>query len=373
LFRHLTDKTFISSTYGNPLLANIAMDLEINSYISGLPEGGYTPSREQKVQKTDLSGELLFDGNGYPVFVESPLSEWTKKIRPALGSDQYMKLLLELMKKDPKIEEYMDQLGSGGGLHGSNIGDHRHWSNDEGPEEGETEEEYHARTSREADSFNGMVDATLKDAVQRAIQTNQWGNTSKEIQQKILSLFEYTVPWQTVVRRFLGHSVPAEYRTTYNRINRRMPGLLPGRTVSYKPFFHIYIDQSGSVGDDMLTRFFSELTGLARNETFMVHYFDTSVKPGKVWKKGMSCPLDRELMGGTCFDAPTQHALESRCDGFFILTDGFAARPIAVPRSSRKRRAWIIGEGCPIPEWMSNFPQDVVVTLDNKSSELVNT
>jgi predicted metal-dependent peptidase len=186
----------------------------------------------------------------------------------------------------------------------------------------------------------------------------------------ILALFDFTVPWQTLVRRFLGVSVPANYRTTYNRINRRMPGILPGRTVSYKPYFHIYIDQSGSVGNEMLERFFGELTGLARNETFMVYYFDTVVKPGREWKKGMPCPLDRELAGGTCFNAPTEHALNSRnCDGFFILTDGFASRPIDVPRSSRKRRAWIIGEGCPVPEWMESF-DDLVVVLDQDSAQV---
>jgi len=101
----------------------------------------------------------------------------------------------------------------------------------------------------------------------------------------------------------------------------------------------VSIDQSGSVSDDMLTLFFSELNKLADVATFTVIPFDTRVADDKVyvWKKGENRKWERVMSGGTDFNPPTEYVNARSFDGHIVLTDMCAPKP----KSSKCQRMWM--------------------------------
>lgn len=406
IFEHCTSRNFLGTGLPHHVV-NIAMDLAINSHLHRLPRGCWKPGIRQEIIKRDALGQPVTDEAGNEVWEDSEFADFTEGLPSGKATEFYIRRMLEFMKKNPQAEEQLQKIqgqsggqgqqGQGGGQgqpgdqgdeqggqsgqgndegdgqeesegdgsgngdqqdkgpHGDNVGNHGGW-NEEG-------EDGSANGTDDSDGFGDRLREALRQAVKKCNST-QWGSTSAELRSTIEELLEVTIPWQQIVRKFINASVPAERTSTMKRLNRRYPWIHAGRRRNYRPKFHIYIDQSGSVGNEMLARFFSELNGLARHQEFHVFYFDTEIQEGAVWRKGSKCPLERKLGGGTCFHAPSKHANESDCDGYFILTDGYAPDP----GHSRKRRAWILGEECPVPEFLEGS-RDIVITLDEKSAK----
>ena len=115
-----------------------------------------------------------------------------------------------------------------------------------------------------------------------------------------------------------------------------------GRKTNRVAKIAISIDQSGSVDNDMLSKFFAELTKLADIAEFTVIPFDTRVDESLVyaWKKGESKKWERVMCGGTCFDAPTRYVNDRKFDGHIILTDMCAPKP----KKSKCQRMWMTTE-----------------------------
>ena len=147
------------------------------------------------------------------------------------------------------------------------------------------------------------------------------------------------VDWRKVLRYFVKTSQRADKRSTPRRLNKRYPRIHPGKRVRRQAKIAISIDQSGSVDDQMLSAFFSELNKLAEIADFTVIPFDTKVAIDKVydWKKGQSKKTERVLTGGTCFNAPTKYVNENGFDGHIVLTDLCAPKPIG----SKCQRMWM--------------------------------
>ena len=142
-----------------------------------------------------------------------------------------------------------------------------------------------------------------------------------------------------MLQYFIKTSRRANKRATVRRLNRKYPRIHAGRKVTRLANIAISIDQSGSVCDNMLARFFTELNNLSKLATFTVIPFDTRVDETKVyvWKKGEQKTWERVLSGGTCFDAPTKYVNENGFDGHIVLTDMMAPKPIP----SKCQRMWI--------------------------------
>jgi len=159
------------------------------------------------------------------------------------------------------------------------------------------------------------------------------------MRQEIMDRIATHVDWRKVLRYFVKTSQRADRRSTPRRLNRRFPRIHPGKRVRRHARIAISIDQSGSVNDQMLAAFFSELNELAEIAEFTVVPFDTEVVPSTVyvWKKGTHRVTERVLHGGTCFDAPTRYVNEEGFDGHIILTDLCAPKPI----SSNCQRMWM--------------------------------
>ena len=157
----------------------------------------------------------------------------------------------------------------------------------------------------------------------------------KEIMERLTT----KVDWRRVLRYFVKTSQKAEKRSTPRRLNNRYPFIHPGKKVRRQASIAVSIDQSGSVSDNMLAAFFSELNKLADIATFTVIPFDTEVDANKVfvWKKGENRKRERVLYGGTCFNAPTKYVNDNDFDGHIVLTDMCAPKPVR----SKCQRMWM--------------------------------
>jgi predicted metal-dependent peptidase len=128
------------------------------------------------------------------------------------------------------------------------------------------------------------------------------------------------------------------------RINKRYPYIHAGTKVKRHARIAISIDQSGSVDDDMLAKFFTELNSLAKIAEFTVIPFDTDISDSQVyvWKKGKYRKIERVRQGGTDFNAPTEYVNGKDFDGHIVLTDMQAPKPI----SSKCQRMWMTTKEC---------------------------
>jgi len=185
---------------------------------------------------------------------------------------------------------------------------------------------------------------SMKEAAKEASQSpNGWGSIGGELKKDILKKLETKVDWKKVLRYFIKTSQRANKSSTVRRINKRYAYIHPGKKVKRQAKIAIAIDQSGSVGDEMLSKFFGELNKLSKLAAFTVIPFDTSVDEKLVyeWKKGKTHKAERVMCGGTCFDAPTEYVNKrGDFDGVIILTDMEAP----APKACKAQRMWMTDE-----------------------------
>ena len=152
-----------------------------------------------------------------------------------------------------------------------------------------------------------------------------------------------SINWQAVLRQFIQKSVRGSSDKTWQRPNRKLPGVLRGRNVAYVARIGIYEDQSGSVGDKLIGAFRAELQGLAsKHVSFAFTPFDSQCGETLECTAGKVPPYERVLCGYTDFDPVVNHANKAKFDAILILTDMGAPKP-TVP--STVQRLWITYKG----------------------------
>ena len=288
VFEHVTGRL---PAEGMTKIWNQATDLAINSHLMGkLPEGALIP------------------GEGY--FAEFPIGK---------SADEY----LELLKQKQEENEENGEGGEGEGDPGT-------WDDHSGWGEGDN-------------TTNEIAKERLKEAVKKAAEeaskSNGWGSVSQGLRQEIIDSITTKVDWRKVLRYFIKTSQKSNKRSTIKKINRRYAYIHPGKKVQRQAKIAIAIDQSGSVSNDMLTKFFNELNNLSKLAEFTVIPFDHDVNPDLVyvWKKGTHKKKERVMTGGTCFNAPTDYVNEHGFDGMIVLTDLYAPKP----KRCKAQRMWM--------------------------------
>ena len=315
---------------------NWAADLAINSMIpeTELPECGLIPGKafpaltaEQVAERTPE--EIARHEKLSQLIASFPKGESTEwYFGKLMENNEIKEMESERKKSEEAFKEMMKGLAEAMGKGDS----HEGWGDGEGVSE------------EDRQLAEGKIRQILKEASQKADRSNSWGTVPSEMQAHIRKLVSGEIPWQSVLRQFVGYTHRQDRQETWTRSSRKDPMGAPGVTYSYLPSIAIFVDQSGSVPDSSLELFFGELASLSRKATFKVYYFDTEVdvKNGFEWRRGSAVTPKRTRCGGTDFEAPTKFADSQKdIDAFIILTDGGAPKP----SSSRKRRAWILDPG----------------------------
>ena len=318
IFEHVTGRL---PSEGMSKMWNIATDLAINSHLMDeLPEQGCFPSREP--------------------FEEYPVGQ---------SAEFYYKMLQEDERFQPKDDDGEGGEGDGQGQGGQGGGqglpdsldDHSGWGGDADMDE-ETKQAMR-------DVAKERLKQAMKDAVDEVNSNGRgWGTIGAETRKSIQDFITPKVDWRKVLRYFIKTSQRSNKRSTVRRINKRFPYIHSGKKVTRQAKIAVAIDQSGSVSDQMLALFFSELTGLSKLAEFTIVPFDTEVNEDKVWvwKKGKKQTWERVLCGGTDFNAPTDYVNQrGDFDGLIILTDLEAPKP----KACKCQRMWAT-----IPQYAEN-------------------
>ena len=211
-FNHLEDREW----YSNHNLHNIAADLEINQYIN--PEYYPTP---------DL---ILLSS-----FPELSLPE-------KAGTKVYYGLLEQALKDgtSPSLEALMDTLGDNG-LHPT-------WIEFDGMGEAEAK----------------LAKAQIKHQIENIINENKGRNRDfipSELEVWISSMFDELPPtydWKSYFRRFFSSSSKIYTKKTRRKLNKRFSEN-PALKIKPKKNVLVGIDTSGSIRDEDLIEFFSEV------------------------------------------------------------------------------------------------------------------
>ena len=320
IFEHVTSR---KPADGLKRIDNIAMDLAIN----GLPE---------------MIGKLPSESDPGPTIGKEPMKaclpgEGPFKDLPA--GKTYEWYLAALKKKQEENKEKQDgEDGEGEGEPGDGSGQSSPGDGDPfgGMDSFDEHDQFGDADGTTQEIAKERLKEAIKGAAAEAEKARNWGSVSSSMRQHILERIVTKVDWRKVLRYFVKTSQRADRQSTPRRLNRRFPKIHPGKRVRRHARIAISIDQSGSVDDNMLTAFFSELNKLAEIAEFTVVPFDSRVAEDKVyvWKKGQTRKTERVLCGGTCFDAPTRYVNSHKFDGHIVLTDLCAPKPI---RSSCQR------------------------------------
>jgi len=285
VFDHVTGRL---PAEGMTKIWNIATDLAINSHLPNIPKMACIPG-------------------------EGPFAH--------LPKGKAAEFYFEELKKQQEEEK---KNGNGNPSDGDGLpdtfDDHSGWSDQDGDMDNTT---------------NEIAKERLKEAIKKGAEectkTSNWGSVSAEDRKRIMDSLQTTVDWRKMLRYFVKVSQRCDKSSTVRRINKRFPRIHAGKKVNRVAKIAISIDQSGSVSDQMLALFFSELSNLASIATFTVVPFDTCVDDKLVysWKKGKKHVWERVMCGGTDFNAPTKWVNDSGdFDGHIVLTDMCAPKPI---------------------------------------------
>ena len=210
----------------------------------------------------------------------------------------------------------------------------------------------------------GKLKQAVSEAVKKCDRNGQWGSVGASMRETLRAMVNDSIDWKKILHSFCGRSQRANKARTHKRVNRKYPYIHPGVKRGHSASVAIYIDQSGSVGNDELELFFGALTQLGRMTNFTLFPFDYSVDEDNAvpWKRGQKHPPKRTRCGGTSFHSVEQHVEKTLgdFDGHIILTDGEASDP----GPSRQRRCWVILPGCKL--YFKPHPNDILVQMEHQ-------
>ena len=324
------------------LVWNWATDLAINSMIPKveLPEGGLIPGeafpalKPEQIEKMNEEAQARYDR----------LSLLIASLELGMSSEEYFAILMN----DEQAREDIE--GAPGECPG-NMDDHEGWDD---------------MSDEERDFVKSKVKQALADSIDECDKKGQWGSVSAETRRQLRELVANEIPWQSILRQFVGQSRRSQRHSTIRRVHRKYPGVHPGVQKGYTSSIAVYIDQSGSVTDNDLEALFAELRSLAKRTEFTCYHFDSEVdeESETVWRPGRTPQTHRTRFGGTCFKAVAEHAQKNRgrFDGYIVLTDGYASDP----GPSSMKRGWVI-----VPDGTTQVPEahkrDVIIKMKSEA------
>lgn len=360
------------------IIWNYATDLAINSLIneSELPEGGLIPGKafkELTQEQIDQMGEKAaarynMVSQKIASFPREKHSEWyfaelmkDPEVKEAIESGESMNgksLAQALADGDVKIDENGNLVDKDGnpvtlvpGAQGDGMDSHDGWDQ---------------LTDEQREILKGKIKKSFEDAVQTCDGSNSWGSVPAEMQKKLRKMVSKEIPWQSVLKNFVGMTRRADRASSVRRLNRKYPTIHPGTRRNYRASIAVYLDQSGSVSDSDLELLASELDSLSDRVEFTLFNFDTEVDTAseRTIKRGETVTLNRTRCGGTCFRCVQDHANKNkkRFDGYLVLTDGYAPDPKG---HNKLKRGWVI-----VPSGNLQFTKssrDFVIPMKGKS------
>tara|TARA_R110001592_G_scaffold106383_6_gene298558 strand:- start:240 stop:1394 length:1155 start_codon:yes stop_codon:yes gene_type:complete len=283
-------------------LFNIAADLEINQYIDDeyLPEGGIT---------MEMFKDLNLD---------------------ARAGTKYYYEKLEQAKEDGSCSALDNILNQ---MDGNSPYDHPTWS------------EFDELSEADKKLVQKQIEHQLKETSDTV--TKRQGNIPGELAEIINRLFTVepaSFPWKQYLRRFVGNSSISYTKKLRRKYNKRYTGN-PGLKIKFKNHICVGVDTSGSVSNDELKEFMSELCHMHKTgHQITVVQCDTQINSVEVFNPKKDWEIKGR--GGTSFQPVVDHYNEKDYTALIYLTDGEAYAPENCPKNA----LWVHSSRCSINE-----------------------
>jgi predicted metal-dependent peptidase len=286
---------------------NIAMDMAINQYISGLPAGcDKCPSFDDRKQgahceNEDCPGSGIDVNDFYDEDENGKKTPWEKE----KTTEYYFLKLQKWIKDNP--ESGFDQ-GPGQGQGGVGTLDEHHWESNAAESE--------------------MLDAT-EDLVKRAIQKS--GLTKSDLPGSIKELLDdidarrnelnYKKIIESAIKR---HASGTNRENTWSRPSRRFGNKAPGRRNGELPQIANFIDTSGSISVQEANDFLDIIDNLLKvgSRKCTIDLWHTSVYHHVIHKLGQRFNKEDFQSGGTDVNGTLEEIYKRKPDLSVILTDG---------------------------------------------------
>ena len=288
--------------YSDKKLFNIAADLEINQYIleSKLPDGG-----------------LLLSS-----FPELNLPK-------KAGTDKYYELLQEAQEDgtSPSLDNLMNQMDG------------------ESPYCHSTWDEFNDLPEADKKLLQKQIEHQLKESAEQTVKKQ--GTVPGELAELIHRLMNIDPPkfdWKQYLRRFAGNSSIVYTKKLRRKYNKRYAAN-PGLKIKFKNHILVGVDTSGSVNNDELKEFFSELTHMHKTgHKITVAQCDTRLNSVKEFNPNKDWEIHGR--GGTSFQPVVDYYNEKKglYTALIYLTDGEAYAPENCPNNT----LWVHSSNCSI-------------------------
>ncbi len=292
----------------NPELANIAMDLAINQFIEGLPEGALT---------LDMFKELKLEREQTTDYYYERLRKAVDKLKKQFGGGL------------PKPLDDHGRFGPGEAGEGDAKRDGRGAAKGKPSEDG-------AGDDQAGGLSPVLIEAACREALREAMQAAKaaqgWGPLPAGVQRAVEAALAAKVDWRRELRRFVGERIRVATTSTRKRPNRRFRWDFPGKKVVRGARLLVAVDTSGSIGQAELKQFLAEIDAIAQRATVVLAEVDAAVHDVYEYRPRRTSPALKGG-GGTSFqvlwdelrEGRKKHpALRESPDGIIYLTDGEA-------------------------------------------------
>jgi predicted metal-dependent peptidase len=307
-YRHLT--TWKKLHDENHRLANAACDYVINLKLKDLD-----PSERTISMPRWADGELK----------GKPMGLVDEKYR-GLNAKQVFDLLKDEQKNGNTGDG--DEEGEGGGSEGSGTG--------QGAGEGFDDHDWDGAKEM-TEEEKKVLEREIDQAIRQGVMAHQKiaGTGAGDLDRDLLELLEPKVDWREMLREFVKSTCSAKDTSSWRRVNRRflstgvyMPSLI-GEKVGHMV---IAVDTSGSVGQEELSGFLTEVKGIAEEvkpSQVDLIYWDSRVAAHEEYTENDVSNIINSTKprggGGTSPSCVSEYLKEKRIvpECIIMLTDGY--------------------------------------------------
>lgn len=186
----------------------------------------------------------------------------------------------------------------------------------------------------------------IDEAIRDASLTQNWGSVPGHAQADLLASLNPKVNYKGILKRFRASIISSNTRLSRMKPSRRFGFGFPGKKRDFSTRLAFFVDVSGSMTDDILSKGFGIVNkfftyGIKEVD---VYQFDTELKnDGKPLKMDRA-KRDIKLMGrgGTDFQVVLDKlSNEKNYDGVIVYTDGWAQRPTVPKGVNAKDILWL--------------------------------
>lgn len=299
--------------FGDKKIFSIAADLTVNQYIEDHQLG------DQAIKIDDFKDFSLQGGQGIDYYyqkLKDALSDMNDDSKGNAAGQNPMN------ESEQKLDELMRQTDN------DQLEQHKFW------------DEFQELSSAEQKMIEANINESIMNTLSR-IKSRDFGKLPGGLQNYIQLLMESLKPnlnWRRILRIFTASSSRTQLKNTIRKPSKRY-GTTPGIKIRCKQKLLLVLDTSGSVNEDELKEFFSEIYHIWKQgaEVYILEC-DTIINKQYLYKGKV--PEMIHGRGGTCFDEPIKFANEKyQPDATIYFTDGFAPEPTV---KSRKPILWMI-------------------------------